>query len=906
MHCLADNPEDTYCKVLLLDDTELVTEIKSSAKGEFLLNWVFDRLNLQENDYFGLRYLDQTNQTQWVDPTKTIKTQLKVGAPYTVYFGVKFYAADPCLLKEELTRYQFFLQVKRDILQGRLPVTFDQAAELCAYAVQSELGDYDPRRHSFGYVSEFRLVPNQTTELEDRIHQIHRTLAGMVPALAEHSYLDTVKWFDMYGVDLHQVLGEGAVEYFLGLTPTGVVVYKNKSKVGNYFWPRIVKVTFKNKNFMIRVKDKNNYENTYTFECPTKQGCKHLWKCCVEHHAFFRLSHVAQPSGNFFQLGSKYRYSGRTEKQALSDAAAIRPEPQVLRTPSRRHQRRSAGSDSGLEQTLGTQYSGSSRSMGTSIDPNMPVSKFIQPEPVIAIAKARSSGHESPHSNRSAPWENESQSTGGLYTRGHDSPYSNHSEKMMFPRRVPSTGSESEKTDRRHRSRRDTDENEAPRRRRRRSKESNKSNNSDLSEQSKSSRGSSKASKGSKGSKGSSSSRKYHRNRKRSSKNEEMVDSETQWKEVQRRQSERENIGPQDAVVKDLRLQNGSVRSLQSNDSKESHEQRRLRRRSRSPGKRPPEELKQHFQYELVDPEPLTEEQKRDIPYMAVETKAEPFRIKYSPHTRHKRRTSPYRKSGGPGFWWDWEGMEYVKPNGTGTTPTSPDAPPPYSSMMENRRSYNSDLYNGGGRKDEVETMVHPSAPTVYKQELHSAPIVKTKKNVYASVGHNTRESPASNPDYLRSHVSHIRQFGDASNRPKDLPVRSNRPYNSNDNRADIVATYYVGDPELKSSVKSRSMSPPDRAASKSQNASPVKSSTSKSRSTSPPDNYSFAKPRHQISSPSSPPPGYAAAAASSSVPSCSSPGTAGVSPSRAFQPLPQDLNYGLKLAPMIDVATEL
>lgn len=35
-------------------------------------------------------------------------------------------------------RYQFFLQIKRDILQGRLPITFDEAAELFAFAVQGK------------------------------------------------------------------------------------------------------------------------------------------------------------------------------------------------------------------------------------------------------------------------------------------------------------------------------------------------------------------------------------------------------------------------------------------------------------------------------------------------------------------------------------------------------------------------------------------------------------------------------------------------------------------------------------------------------------------------------------------------------------------------------------------------
>ncbi|XP_063855921.1 band 4.1-like protein 4 [Scylla paramamosain] len=91
--------------------------------------------------------------------------------------------------------------------------------------------------------------------------------------------------------------GEDNIEYFLGLTPAGVVVLKNKAKVGNYFCPRISKVYFRGRFF--RVKDKNSLENTYGLETPSKSACKHLWQC------FFRLT---QASGNstdaVFSLGA--------------------------------------------------------------------------------------------------------------------------------------------------------------------------------------------------------------------------------------------------------------------------------------------------------------------------------------------------------------------------------------------------------------------------------------------------------------------------------------------------------------------------------------------------------------------------------------------------------------------------
>uniref|UniRef100_A0A6Q2XWU1 FERM domain-containing protein n=1 Tax=Esox lucius TaxID=8010 RepID=A0A6Q2XWU1_ESOLU len=317
MSCFCATQEEFYCEVLLLDETKLT-------------------LTTQQQ---GIKVRQH--------PFTLIALSVRRGPPYTLYFGVKFYAEDPCKLKEEITRYQFFLQVKQDILQGRIPCPFDVSAQLAALAIQSELGEYDPYKHVPGYVSEYRFVPDQKEELEDAIERIHKTLTGQVPSEAEVNYLGIAKTLDMYGVDLHPVFGENQSEYFLGLTPVGVVVYKNKTQVGKYFWPRITKVHFKESQFELRVVGKDCTETSFFFEAPNKTACKHLWKCCVEHHTFFRMPEndantLTRKLSKFGSLGSKHRYSGKTAIQMSRDPSISlpRPDQHVVRTHSKTYPKR--------------------------------------------------------------------------------------------------------------------------------------------------------------------------------------------------------------------------------------------------------------------------------------------------------------------------------------------------------------------------------------------------------------------------------------------------------------------------------------------------------------------------------------------------------------------------------------
>ncbi|XP_044789350.1 FERM domain-containing protein 5 isoform X1 [Bubalus bubalis] len=344
------------CTVRLLDDSEYTCTIQEfqnhlykawnpeaptgisskkyirDAKGQYLFDLLCHHLNLLEKDYFGIRFVDPDKQRHWLEFTKSVVKQLRSQPPFTMCFRVKFYPADPAALKEEITRYLVFLQIKRDLYHGRLLCKTSDAALLAAYILQAEIGDYDPGKHPEGYSSKFQFFPKHSEKLERKIAEIHKTeLSGQTPATSELNFLRKAQTLETYGVDPHPCKDVSGNAAFLAFTPFGFVVLQGNKRVHFIKWNEVTKLKFEGKTFYLYVSQKEEKKIILTYFAPTPEACKHLWKCGIENQAFYKLEKSSQvrtvSSSNLFFKGSRFRYSGRVAKEVMESSAKIKREP---------------------------------------------------------------------------------------------------------------------------------------------------------------------------------------------------------------------------------------------------------------------------------------------------------------------------------------------------------------------------------------------------------------------------------------------------------------------------------------------------------------------------------------------------------------------------------------------------
>uniref|UniRef100_A0A3P8T9N4 FERM, ARHGEF and pleckstrin domain-containing protein 1 n=1 Tax=Amphiprion percula TaxID=161767 RepID=A0A3P8T9N4_AMPPE len=307
-------------RVQMLDDTQEVFQISQRSPGKVLFDLVCVHLNLSEGDYFGLEYQDQRKMTVWLDLLKPTLKQIRRPKNTILRFVVKFFPPDHTQLMEELTRYLFALQIKRDLACGRLICNDTSAALMVSHIIQSEIGDFDETQ-SWQHLLHNKYLPDQDA-IRDKITDCHRKHVGQTPAESDYQLLEIARRLEMYGVRLHPAKDREGTKLSLAVAHTGVLVFQGYTKINAFNWSKIRKLSFKRKRFLIKLRadpTQNAHHDTLEFAMASRDCCKIFWKICVEYHAFFRLFEEPKPKPKpiLFTRGSSFRFSGRTQKQII-------------------------------------------------------------------------------------------------------------------------------------------------------------------------------------------------------------------------------------------------------------------------------------------------------------------------------------------------------------------------------------------------------------------------------------------------------------------------------------------------------------------------------------------------------------------------------------------------------------
>ncbi|XP_018105359.1 FERM, ARHGEF and pleckstrin domain-containing protein 1 isoform X1 [Xenopus laevis] len=306
-------------KVQMLDDTLETIEVPIRAPGKALLDAVCSHLNLVEGDYFGLEFQDHRKIMVWLDLLKPIIKQIRRPKNAVLKFVVKFFPPDHTQLQEELTRYLFALQVKQDLVQGKLTCNESSAALLISHIVQSEIGDFDEAGDQ-EHLLKNKYMPQQEP-LEEKVMELHQNHFGQTPAESDYHLLEIARRLEMYGIRLNPAKDREGTKINLAVANTGILVFQGHTKINAFNWAKVRKLSFKRRRFLIKLRPDENssYQDTLEFMMASRDFCKSFWKICVEYHAFFRLFEEPKPKPKpvLFSRGSSFRFSGRTQKQVL-------------------------------------------------------------------------------------------------------------------------------------------------------------------------------------------------------------------------------------------------------------------------------------------------------------------------------------------------------------------------------------------------------------------------------------------------------------------------------------------------------------------------------------------------------------------------------------------------------------
>uniref|UniRef100_A0A8C3L1P2 Tyrosine-protein phosphatase non-receptor type 13 n=1 Tax=Chrysolophus pictus TaxID=9089 RepID=A0A8C3L1P2_CHRPC len=300
--------DDTRRKVNVMllsgQKLELTCDTKTICKDVF--DMVVAHIGLVEHHLFGLATL-RDNEFFFVDPDIKLskvapegwkeesKKKNKPPVNFILFFRIKFFVDDVSLIQHALTCHQYYLQLRKDILEDRMHCDDETALLLASLALQAEYGDYQAEVHGMSYFRLEHYVPARVMEkldtsyIKEELPKLHSTYVGASEKEIELEFLKLCQRLTEYGVHLHHVLPEKRSQtgILLGVCSRGVVIFEvhngARTPVLRFPWRETKKISFSKKKITLQ----NTSDGIkHSFQTDNSKTCQYLLHLCSSQHKF--------------------------------------------------------------------------------------------------------------------------------------------------------------------------------------------------------------------------------------------------------------------------------------------------------------------------------------------------------------------------------------------------------------------------------------------------------------------------------------------------------------------------------------------------------------------------------------------------------------------------------------------
>ncbi|XP_057669756.1 tyrosine-protein phosphatase non-receptor type 14 isoform X1 [Diorhabda carinulata] len=281
--------------VEILDGTTVECTLSSESTGQDCLDVVCQKLSLNQPKFFGLQYISRNSDSNlcWLELDRPLKRQLdKYAKGLCVCLRVMYYVISGVrLFNDEVTRYHYFLQLKQDVIEGRISCNPQQAVELASYSMQAEFGNFDAERHTAHYLKDFQLFPKTFTDsslletLTEAASRQHAALHNLPQGTAEEYYICACQRLEGYGQEIYAVKDQEGNDILIGICLTGVYAGYPGKEGRHFSWSDISNVINHKRDFTI---ESVGGTEKVEFQFSDVESAKNAWRFCVLQHIFFR------------------------------------------------------------------------------------------------------------------------------------------------------------------------------------------------------------------------------------------------------------------------------------------------------------------------------------------------------------------------------------------------------------------------------------------------------------------------------------------------------------------------------------------------------------------------------------------------------------------------------------------